>query len=118
MTPENRNVGEKKINTPVKLVSIVKKSGNHFFDEDWMRHFDAILHETIIQRNGRVYFVTSEKFRGLYSPDKPRRYTVRMTDISQINLQEIGEFQEHKTLADAKNALLDYLDFLDASQTN
>ena len=93
------------------LKAYVKSNGCHFFDSDTMRFFRSRLEYPIIQRNGFVYFITSEQFT-FEDTIAPRLYTVRKMALFTVPLshEEIGTFQEHKTLADARKALRSYLE--------
>jgi hypothetical protein len=50
---------------------------------------------------------------------EPRKYTIRWLDLKleDASIWEIGEFQGYETAREARQHLFDYLDFLDASQT-
>lgn len=123
MPEENRNVCQTMINTKRDLLEYCENNGNHYFSKGTMRWFNSRLLDTVIQRNGIVYFLTSEKFEShLYERHivEPRKYTIRKLELvagERASFDNVGEFQEYKTARQARNALLDYLDFLDASQT-
>jgi hypothetical protein len=106
------------INTKLDLIQHVQATGSHFFCANAMKFFSSRLLEPIIQRNGRVYFLTSERFMPLYGHPAARKYTIRTLDLADSNasIDEIGAFQEYQTARQARQALFDYLDFLDATK--
>lgn len=63
-------------------------AGHHFFDRDTLRFFKSrIGSRTYVGRDGRTYFVTSEK-----GPNRVRRYTVRAT-LDGVGMDSVPEFQ-------------------------
>jgi hypothetical protein len=124
MTPENQIVCQTKINTKRDLLEYASDNGNHYFSKGTMRWFNSRLLNGVIQRNGIVYFLTSEKFEShLYERHivEPRKYTIRKLELNageRASFDNVGEFQEYRTAREARRYLFDYLDFLDASQTN
>lgn len=81
----------------------VKNSGSHFFDHDTMRFFNSKIESPIL--SGR-FFITSE-----YMEDPAeKRYTVRYftqgAPHEMMESEQVGEFQQYATRAEAKGALL------------
>ncbi len=74
-------------------------AGYHFFEPGTLRFFASRISS---QTFGR-YFVTSEQFRGLRSPDGPRLYSVRHLNENG-SVDTIGEFQQYETLSGAVKA--------------
>lgn len=80
-----------------------KGAGGHFFDKDTMRFFGSRLETGLYA--GR-YFITSESINGLTrSNDPDRKYTIREFGDDFKRIDDVGEFQEHKTLDEAFAAL-------------
>lgn len=80
-----------------------KDAGKHYFDKETMRFFDSkLVHASW---NGDGYFLTSEQFRGVNSPDGLRCWSIRKGNLHTFNVESIGEFQTYKSLARAKTAL-------------
>lgn len=74
-------------------------NGGHFFDKSAMRFFNSrISWDSLTPMNGFYLFITSEQ-----SDFAPRAYTVRLWNGD--NFTQVGKFQEHETLAQAKRAL-------------
>jgi len=96
------------IYTKGDLVRHMQRNGSHFFDPETMRFFKSRLLGPIVQKGVIVYFITSERCDIDHSP---RKYTVRMLNLRSENMSvcEIGEFQQHQTMRDARRALKDYL---------
>ena len=88
-----------------ELVSLVKRSGSHFFDPDTMRFFRSrVDHWTFAGPDG-WYFVTSEQHNHSRGTE-PRKYTVRRLCIADndISLDELEAFQHYPTLTRARMA--------------
>jgi len=96
-----------------------EKGSPYFFNADTMRGFSSRISELMWQKGGShdasyktkdIYFVTSEEnkafgeFRGT-----PRAYTVRVIDVNG-DINEIGKFQEHEKLNDARHVIKDVLE--------
>lgn len=82
-----------------------RQCGKHFFDADAMRFFasrvgreafagDEFQHVNRA-RNGSVWFVTSEQFRGSGGYVAKRKYTVRMMDWATGDVSDCGGFQRY-----------------------
>ena len=67
-----------------------KSAGYHFFEYATMRFFRSRVSPTIYQGNGRIIFITSEQF----TPNGPRRYTVREYSASTGKVTTAGEFNK------------------------
>ena len=82
-----------------QIVAYVESKGiSHFFDRDSMRFFKSRVQTGVYGEHGQ-YFITSER-----SPSRVTAYTVRMvTEDGQV--ETIGEFHSHSTLAKAKKWL-------------
>lgn len=104
-TPRNNPSG-----TPFSSVSMSEikaraiEAGSHFFDRDSMRFFNSKLHgDGREDKNGNVYFVTSEK----PDPRSPRRYTVRVQDAAG-HIHSASPFMAYASLKDANAAKWDF----------
>lgn len=89
-----------------ELMDIARQSGSHFFDPDTMRAFRSKLYDIYPAADGWV-FVTSEKHvshTSYGSINEPRLFTVRKLVIKAdaIEIDELSEFQEYKTLEAAR----------------
>ena len=86
---------------PFATISDVKaanrKAGFHWFDPDALRFFSSRISEQIY--GGRL-FISSEAFKSPHG-DYPRAYTVRMVS-DDGSVSTVGEFQGHRTLANAR----------------
>lgn len=86
------------------LIAASRWFGSHFFDKDTMRFFRSRLIDcTYTVPGGVCVFITSERFTS-HTHTAPRRYTVRTFDTMTGNIEEVGEFQEHATLYQARKA--------------
>ena len=91
------------------MYEIERQHHGHFFDRDAKRFFDSRMPEYGYRLGDKAYFITSEKFHGLYEPDGARLYTIRVMEweSGQI-LSDIGEFNV-MTKSQAKTMLKKHL---------
>ena len=68
-------------------------SGGFFFSKGASRFFSSRISEVTYCGGGGVYFVTSEQFHGVNSPDGERSYTVRQFDAETADISTAGNFQ-------------------------
>lgn len=89
------------------LIAASRWFGSHFFDKDTMRSFRSrLIDVTYTLPGGVCVFITSEKhvtYYPFYHAD-PRRYTVRTFNTLTGEIDEVGEFQQHATLHQARKA--------------
>jgi len=81
-----------------ELVYVAGASGSHFFDRGTIRGFRSKLEPKIFEVPEGVYFVTSERFKSVFSDYKePRRWTVRLFnlegDIRNVKINNEDGFQ-------------------------
>jgi len=93
------------INTIGDLMELNKKLGKHFFDADSMRFFQSRILNTLVVRENRAYFITSEQFVASSGCKHDRRYTIRVMDLGTGDVDKIGEFQQYATAREAKREL-------------
>tara|TARA_Y100001960_G_scaffold201524_1_gene210639 strand:- start:37 stop:975 length:939 start_codon:yes stop_codon:yes gene_type:complete len=89
-----------------------KEQGSHFFDKDTMKFFGSKVASPIYEKDGKKYFITSEKRP---NSDEPRKYTVRQIVYYDKKgnpaksgtqfIESVDGFQLHDSLQAAKNAL-------------
>lgn len=71
--------------------------GHHWFSADTLRFFSSRIQERIyVGRDGRAYFVTSERFQPSRGPAARRLYTVRVANLDG-SIDTVGEFQAYGT---------------------
>jgi hypothetical protein len=75
----------------------------HWFDADTLNFFNCVLPDSGIKTNAGNYFITAER-----PPGRERRFTVRHQDLKG-NIDTVGEFQQHATFEEARDALRDEL---------
>lgn len=91
------------------IVRMNKNAGYHFFDKDAMRSFGSRVSDQVYQREGGIFFVTSEKCR--YS-DEPRGYKARQFlpetgQIKSVSDEWTTKYKAHKAAKDASMGLKD-----------
>jgi hypothetical protein len=79
-----------------------KEAGYHFFDRSTMRFFDSRVERGVYSGPGGVFFVTSEQFHGSGGYVAPRKFTVRKFDPTNGDVDTFGQFNEIKSLEDAR----------------
>lgn len=77
-----------------------KEKGFHWFDADTMRFFNSRISNWDATTG---LFITSEQNHGC-----PRLYTIRLANFNTGKVETCGEFQQYKTLYDAKQDLKRY----------
>ena len=79
------------------------KTSGHWFDAETLRFFQCRISEDLYYRPSTniIYFVTSEKQRSFHF-EHPREYSVRAYNTTNGEIDTVGEFGAHKTLAQAK----------------
>jgi len=86
----------------IEIVKEINKAKNqHFFDKDTMRFFKSKIHSR--QLIDDKYFITSEQF----DYDTPRLYTIREFDQESGDIGTVGEFQQFRSVKEAKDFLKD-----------
>jgi len=83
------------------IVKHVTETGSNFFSPDAMRFFNSRLTTQTYGYFGNV-FITSEKLDSPYTPDEPRKYTVRAVDPYTGDIHDASKFQEFATVYEAK----------------
>lgn len=94
--------------TSEELVKYANDHGMHFFDTKTMRFFGSRLHDGVTVQDGRAYFITSERDSYAEYPHNQRGYTVRYM-VAGGFIREVGGFQQHASLRDARKALAAHL---------
>jgi hypothetical protein len=113
---ETMNAKLEKIHDMYDLQLAVKQSGSHFFDKDTMRFFRSRLAPDLEQCDRGILFITSEQYVS-YEPYRvdPRRYTLHLLEVKEngeLYIGEVGEFQEHVSLRQARKAMKGYMQFV------
>lgn len=75
----------------------------HWFDADTLKYFNCVLPECGIKTHAGNFFVTAER-----QPGRERRFTVRHQDLKG-NIDTVGEFGQHASFDDAREALREVL---------
>ena len=81
---------------------INKEKDRHFFDRDTMRFFKSKIEKDQLRFGQLIddkYFVTSEQ----YDESSPRLFTVRRFNPKEGSINTVGEFQEFKRKATARD---------------
>ena len=86
------------------IYQIKRRHNGHWFDPASMRFFNCRLPQGGWKVADNVYFISSEKFTGLYEPDGARLYTVRVMDYQTGDIHTIGEFNK-MTKSEAQTTL-------------
>lgn len=86
------------------IYEIKRRHSGHWFDPGSMRFFNSRLPQGGYKVGNKVYFISSEHFRGLYEPDGERLYTIRVMDYNTGDVDTVGEFNK-LTKAQAKTKL-------------
>lgn len=86
------------------LIAASRWFGSPFFNKETMRFFRSrLIDVTYTIPGGVCVFITSERFTSTFRND-PRRYTVRTFNTMTGEIDEVGEFQQHATLYQARKA--------------
>lgn len=83
-------------------------AGSFWFTPSAMKFFNSKIETDIIAGK---YFITSERMK--VSADYPKLFSIRKVVRSEdgtLDIETIGEFQEFKTRALARGALVEYLE--------
>lgn len=83
-----------------QLKAAVKAEGSHFFDAASMRFFNSRIAPGVKHTDAGIVFITSEQF----DSRSPRLYTIRIAKADG-SIDEVGEFQQYKTLDAARKAV-------------
>lgn len=90
-----------------------KKHGFHYFSKKTMRFFSSRVSDRAYKVGNKAYFITSEKnthsIRGGHTTLNPRKYSIRLIDLTTGNITTVGEFQEFDSKREAKAELKDIL---------
>jgi hypothetical protein len=81
-----------------QIMAANKRNGYHFFEPGAMRFFNSHVMRYVYNGKGGVYFITSEQFDW----NSPRLYTIRQFHPETGNVDTASEFQEFRTLEDAR----------------
>ncbi len=91
-----------KLHTLDQIKRAAESAGSHWFDRSALRYFSSRIGQKVYPVPGGALFVSSEQFRGLFSPDGPRLYSVRSCTIAG-QIDTVGEFQAHSSRESAHN---------------
>lgn len=78
--------------------------GGYWFSPSTLRFFRSRYSQTATKVGNKAYFVSSEQFTDGERKD-PRRYTVRVCDLSTGDIETVGRFQQYRTQAEANRAI-------------
>jgi len=79
------------------------KFGFHYFSDKSMRFFSSYTSHYAYQIGNKAYFITSEK--NTFTVNNPRKYSIRVIDLTSGNINTIGKFQEFNSNAEAQAQL-------------
>lgn len=91
-------------NSVTEIKRANERAGHHWFEPDTMRFFRSRIEDGGKVYGGR-YFITSEQFE-FAGEEFERRYTLRRANDDGSIDTVFGQFQEHATLEDARNAAI------------
>ena len=94
----------KQFKTMQEVKQANKQIGNHFFDKKTMEFFNSKIESSLIEKNEKQYFITSEQFTGPGEYIGKRLYTIREVKPNG-EIKTIGEFQGYNTKQEAKKEL-------------
>jgi hypothetical protein len=89
-----------RLHTLDQVKRVAYSAGSHWFDRSALRFFNSHISETVYPVPGGALFVSSERFRGLYEPDRERLYTVRSCSVDG-DIKTVGDFQQWRTAKQA-----------------
>ncbi len=84
------------------VISANKEKGRHWFDKETMRFFRSKIERDELRFGQLIddkYFITSEQF----DSSSPRLFTVRRFNPKESSINTVGEFQEFKRKATARD---------------
>lgn len=79
------------------------KFGFHYFSRETLRFFSSRISTCAYQIGNKAYFITSEK--NTFTANNPRKYSIRVMDLTNGNIDTIGEFQEFNSHREAMKQL-------------
>lgn len=85
-----------------QLKSLNARNGFHWFDPDTMRFFQSRVaeHGYLRDDGSLAFFVSSEKqrdsFTGFLRTSRPRKYSVRVINMTTGDIDTVGEFQQYR----------------------
>ena len=95
----------KQFKTIAEVKQANKQAGLHFFDKKTMEFFNSRIESTLIKKEGKQYFITSEQFSNSLSNYIGKRlFTIREVKENG-EIKTIGEFQGYNTKQEAKKEL-------------
>lgn len=83
-----------------RIMRLNWEAGEHWFDKKMMRFFSSAVEEFATVKEGKAYFVSSEK-----TTPTLRLYSVRVCDLETGIVGTVGEFQEYETQEQAKETI-------------
>lgn len=89
-----------------------KASGNYFFSPSTMAFFKSRVDPTTYVKDGKAYFITSEKFEDTRGNSEARKYTIREADVNTGIIKpedDLTKFQKYNSKAQAKKDLMKHL---------
>lgn len=87
-----------------------EKGSPFFFNTDTMKYFSSRVSDLCWKVENNIYFITSEADKGyIVHNGSKRAFTVRKCDLVG-DIETIGEFQEHKTLNDARKTIKEIIE--------
>lgn len=79
-----------------------KKAGFYFFEPATMRFFRSkVESKPLIEKEDKVFFITSEQFKPSNGPAELRMYTIREYNKATGDVTTVGEFNKYKTKQEA-----------------
>lgn len=75
---------------------------NHFFDADTIRFFNSRVSDRAYKVGDKAYFITSERSK---IGNQPRKWSIRVIDLTTGNIRTVGQFQEFNSSKEAKAEL-------------
>lgn len=80
-----------------------REHGRYYFSPDTMRFFSSRTSRQAYKVGNKAYFITSE--RNKHSSNAPRKWTIRVIDLTTGRVDTVGEWQKFNTPGEAKKQL-------------
>ena len=78
-------------------------AGLNFFEEETLAFFNSMVHPTVFEGPGGIFFVTQERYDLRY----PILFTVRQFFPESGKIHTLGRFQQYETQEEAYSAARD-----------
>ena len=83
-----------------RIKELNREKGLYFFSLNTMRFFKSRVGRNAYKVGDKAYFITSEQYES-----NPRKWTIRVADLTTGSIDTVGEFQEFNSHSEALNHL-------------